>query len=306
MTGEVRDRMFEPFFTTKEIGPRHRPRPVDGARRSSGRAAATSSVESEPGAGHDVQGLLSAPGATLGRADAGAVAPRHGAPCKGEGVVLLAEDDRSVRRLVVTELTRRGFTVLEAEDGGAALEMFRKREGSHRRARHRRRDAAHERRRSREGGRADSAGLEDPVHLRPSRSAPAPASIPTGVTNLLMKPFTADTLAARIKELIDRKDRGRWLNAPETPRAPPRARQVGPDRDRRQPGDRQRDLPAAAQVARAGRPVGAARVSRRRPAVAVDRAVLRGGRQPLRIDRRTVSCRRAPRSAASSASKSAG
>ena len=31
---------------------------------------------------------------------------------------------------------------------------------------------------------------------------------PTGATNLLMKPFTADTLAARIKELRYRKERG--------------------------------------------------------------------------------------------------
>jgi two-component system, cell cycle sensor histidine kinase and response regulator CckA len=34
---------------------------------------------------------------------------------------------------------------------------------------------------------------------------------PTGVTNLLMKPFTADTLAARIKELITgRKEADGW------------------------------------------------------------------------------------------------
>jgi two-component system, cell cycle sensor histidine kinase and response regulator CckA len=31
---------------------------------------------------------------------------------------------------------------------------------------------------------------------------------PTGVTNLLMKPFTADTLATRIKELIAAKPLG--------------------------------------------------------------------------------------------------
>jgi hypothetical protein len=48
---------------------------------------------------------------------------------RGEGTVLLAEDDRSVRRLVVSELTRRGFTVLEAEDGAAALDLFRKESG---------------------------------------------------------------------------------------------------------------------------------------------------------------------------------
>ena len=44
-----------------------------------------------------------------------------------------------------------------------------------------------------------------------------------------------------------------------------------------------------ADVAGAGRSVGAARVRRRRVAVALDRALLRRSRQPLRIDRRSVS-----------------
>jgi two-component SAPR family response regulator len=35
---------------------------------------------------------------------------------------------------------------------------------------------------------------------------------PTGVTNLLMKPFTADTLAARIKALVTgRKEADGWI-----------------------------------------------------------------------------------------------
>ena len=71
--------------------------------------------------------------------------------------MLLAEDDPSVRRLVVTELTRRGFTVIEAEDGRAALEIFRRDKD--------RIDVLvtdvvmprHERRRSREGSRAHPA-----------------------------------------------------------------------------------------------------------------------------------------------------
>jgi len=88
---------------------------------------------------------------------------------KGEGVVLLAEDDRAVRRLVVAELGRRGFTVLEAEDGLSALDLF-----------------------SREKDRIDVL-VTDVV---------MPGVDPTGATNLLMKPFTADTLATCIKELI--------------------------------------------------------------------------------------------------------
>ena len=69
----------------------------------------------------------------------------------------------------------------------------------------------------------------------------------------------------------------------EAPALTARARQVGPHRDRRQPGDRQRDLPAAGRrrAAQIGA-VGARSRSWRRIAVAVDCAVLRGGRQPLR------------------------
>jgi DNA-binding response OmpR family regulator len=39
------------------------------------------------------------------------------------GVVLLAEDDRAVRRLMSSELRRRGFVVLEARHGGEALQI---------------------------------------------------------------------------------------------------------------------------------------------------------------------------------------
>ncbi len=120
---------------------------------------------------------------------------------KGEGVILLAEDDRSVRRLVTTELSRRGFTVLDAEDGKAALELF----------------AANQHRidvlvtdvvMPRMNGADLAAAVEK---LRPGTKVlfisghPGRAGAglnPTGVTNLLMKPFTADVLAARIKELL--------------------------------------------------------------------------------------------------------
>ena len=95
----------------------------------------------------------------------------------------------------------RSFTVLEAENGGAALELFR-----------------------REHARVDILvtdvvmpvmnGADLARHaseIRPGvkilfiSGHPERAGSglnPTGVTNLLMKPFTADTLAARIKELI--------------------------------------------------------------------------------------------------------
>jgi PAS domain S-box-containing protein len=206
MTREVKDRLFEPFFTTKETGQ------GTGLGLSMVQAIVRQMrghiiVDSEPGQGTTFRVYFPRQAEPVA-----APAPAHVAVAtvKGEGVVLLAEDDRSVRRLVVSELTRRGFTVLEAEDGVAALEMFRT-----------------------EKDRVDVL-VTDVVMPRMNgadlakaadRIAPGVKILfisghperagsgldPTGVTNLLMKPFTADTLAARIKELITgRKEADGW------------------------------------------------------------------------------------------------
>jgi len=139
--------------------------------------------------------------AEAGQAPVALPPPVAAAAVRGEGVVLLAEDDPSVRRLVVAELSRRGFTVLEAEDGRAALDLFR-------REQERVNVLVTDVVMPRMNG-ADLAKKAD--RLRPGLKIlfisghPERAGQgldPTGVTNLLMKPFTADTLAARIKELI--------------------------------------------------------------------------------------------------------
>ena len=204
MTPEVRDRLFEPFFTTKERG--HGTglglSLVHGIIRQCGGHIV---VDSRPGSG--TRFLVYLPQKRDGAAVAATPSPvtRHEVAVRGEGVVLLAEDDPSVRRLVVTELSRRGFTVIEAEDGRAALEIFRtdkdridvmvtdvvmpRLNGA---------DLAKEAERIRPGlkilfisGHPERAGA---------------GLDPTGVTNLLMKPFTADTLAARIKIMIEDRE----------------------------------------------------------------------------------------------------
>jgi two-component system cell cycle sensor histidine kinase/response regulator CckA len=208
MTREIRDRLFEPFFTTKDQG--------QGTglglsmvqaivRQSGGHVA----VESEPGEGTTFKVYFPPqPDATI--APQPAEPPSSSGTVKGEGIVLLAEDDRSVRRLVVTELTRRGFTVLEAEDGESALEMFR-----------REKDRIDVLVTDVVMPRMNGADLAKAAErIRPGlkilfisgHPERAGAGLdPTGVTNLLMKPFTADTLAARIKELITgRKEADGW------------------------------------------------------------------------------------------------
>ena len=133
------------------------------------------------------------------------VSPVAPSMVRGEGVVLLAEDDRAVRRLVVAELSRRGFIVLDADDGIAALDLFTREE-------HRvdvlvtdvvmpRMNGA-ELARQAQRIRPDLKVLFVSGH--PERAG---AGVdPAGATNLLMKPFTADTLAARIKELIGQRN----------------------------------------------------------------------------------------------------
>jgi two-component system, cell cycle sensor histidine kinase and response regulator CckA len=208
MTAEVRDRLFEPFFTTKDQG-----RGtglglsmVHGIVRQSGGHIV---VDSEPNQGTTFK-VYFPKQADLSAAPMPAPTMHSQVMVKGEGVVLLAEDDRSVRRLVVTELTRRGFTVIEAEDGAAALEMFRKQQ-----------DRVDVLVTDVVMPRMNGADLAKAAErIRPGlkilfisgHPERAGAGLdPTGVTNLLMKPFTADTLAARIKDIISgRKEADGW------------------------------------------------------------------------------------------------
>jgi two-component system cell cycle sensor histidine kinase/response regulator CckA len=199
MTSEVRDRLFEPFFTTKETGSGTGLglSMVYGIVRQCGGHI---QVTSTPGAGAQFH-IYFPRQPEVRDAPVPAMATHHSELVKGEGVVLLAEDDASVRRLVVAELARRGFTVIEAADGRAALDIFRREKdridilvtdvvmprmnGA---------DLAREAEKMQPGLKTLF------ISGHPERAG---AGLdPTGVTNLLMKPFTADTLASRIKELI--------------------------------------------------------------------------------------------------------
>ena len=199
MTAEVRERLFEPFFTTKETG--HGTglglSMVQGIVRQCGGHVA---VESTPGTG--TKFLVYFPQLTqAAAAPAAPLPPRGTTAVRGEGVILLVEDDVAVRRLVVAELARRGFTIIEAGDGKAALELFR-----------RDLDLIDLVVTDIVMPRMNGVDLAKEIEkLRPGQKVlfisghPERAGAgldPTGVTNLLMKPFTADTLAARIKELI--------------------------------------------------------------------------------------------------------
>ncbi len=119
MTEEVRSRAVEPFFTTKDVGKGTGLglSTVYGIARQSGGAV---SIRSAPGAGTEVTIFLPDAGDTTTKVSTTGAAD---APADGLETVLLAEDDSAVRWLVRTALEMRGYRVLEAESGNAAIAL---------------------------------------------------------------------------------------------------------------------------------------------------------------------------------------
>jgi two-component system, cell cycle sensor histidine kinase and response regulator CckA len=121
MDEETRNRIFEPFYTTKEKG--HGTglglSTVYGIVKQSGGYIW---VYSELGKGTTFKVYLprvSAPAEPLGTPEPVLV------PAIGHETILLVEDEESVRALASKTLGARGYRVLEAADGGAALEIAR-------------------------------------------------------------------------------------------------------------------------------------------------------------------------------------
>jgi PAS domain S-box-containing protein len=117
MDAETRAHIFEPFFTTKEMGK------GTGLGLSTVYGIVKQSegyvwVESEPGAGATFRIYLPRAEGTV-EADSGPAAV-PGART-GVGTILLVEDEEDVRHLLREILEGRGYTVLEVEDGAAAL-----------------------------------------------------------------------------------------------------------------------------------------------------------------------------------------
>jgi two-component system cell cycle sensor histidine kinase/response regulator CckA len=119
MDKETQARIFEPFFTTKEKGKGTGLglSTVYGIIKQSGGYVL---VQSEPGHGTTFRIYL--PRVEESAEPVGTVRisqPQHG----GSETVLLVEDEESVRQLVRETLETKGYTVLEAANGEAALQI---------------------------------------------------------------------------------------------------------------------------------------------------------------------------------------
>jgi len=120
ITPEVRERLFEPFFTTKERG--HGTglglATVYGVIQQSGGGV---DVHSNPGEGSTFTVYFPL---AVEREAAPASGKTREPSARGEGTIILAEDDDAVRAIARTTLERAGYRVLAASDGLRALALL--------------------------------------------------------------------------------------------------------------------------------------------------------------------------------------
>jgi two-component system cell cycle sensor histidine kinase/response regulator CckA len=117
---DVQARLFEPFFTTK----------APGEGTGLGLATCYGIVQQHHGAilvaselGHGTSFEIYLPQAELGDEYLGPAPVYDASLPRGSEHILVAEDDDTVRRLVVSLLREAGYTVSEAADGAAALQL---------------------------------------------------------------------------------------------------------------------------------------------------------------------------------------
>lgn len=122
MDSETQRRIFEPFFTTKFTGRGLGLSAVLGIVRGHRGAL---KVYSKPSKGTTIKVLF--PIAPEGRLTTDAYDEAMLDDWKGAGVILLVDDEESIRAMGNRMLERLGFQVLAAADGRAALEIYRAR-----------------------------------------------------------------------------------------------------------------------------------------------------------------------------------
>jgi PAS domain S-box-containing protein len=124
MTEEQMSRIFDPFYTTKFMGRGLGLAVVQGVVRTHGGAIR---LESTPHRGTTFRIFLPSAGQALEKGGTSEVSAREHVSGP-TGTVLLVEDEDSLRFAVARMLRRRGFRVIEAADGTAAIHLLRDQE----------------------------------------------------------------------------------------------------------------------------------------------------------------------------------
>jgi len=118
MNGETQARMFEPFFTTKFTGRGLGLAAVLGIMRGH---HGTILVTSEPGRGTRIEALFPPTARPVIASQVSAPVPPA---WRGEGTILVVDDEAHVRAVAAFALEKTGFTVLTAADGKEAVAVF--------------------------------------------------------------------------------------------------------------------------------------------------------------------------------------
>ena len=226
MPEEVRNRVFEPFFTTKEVG------------KGTGLGLSTVygiikqsngyiNVESAPGAGTTFRIYLPRVEALGETSDK---LPVLTTVQDGTGTILLVEDEDGVRALVRQVLQRRGYNVLEARHGGEALILCERHTGDidllltdvileHLNGPELAERLLKMRPQMRVlymSGYAPEAILQRAAsaqHVNGSGAAHAGDAVMLDLTHFLPKPFTADALAKKVREVMQGIPRAKAASA---------------------------------------------------------------------------------------------
>ena len=121
MTPEVQAKVFDPFFTTKEAGRGLGLALIQGIIRAHG---GTISLRSTPGQGTTFQVLLACRENT-GESPREITPPVEKQSESPGGTILVVEDEELIRLSVSRALRNKGFSVVEASDGSAAINLIR-------------------------------------------------------------------------------------------------------------------------------------------------------------------------------------
>jgi signal transduction histidine kinase/DNA-binding LacI/PurR family transcriptional regulator len=199
MDADTQARLFEPFFTTKPAG------------RGTGLGLATVfgivqqtgghiAVYSAPARGATFEIYLPQSAQRTGETTETALAPSS---LRGSETILLVEDEPAVRRASRRFLEEHGYNVLEAVDGGDALRLCERHEGPLHLVIT---DVVMPGMSGRElGERVARIRPETPVLYVSGYvdTALVRAGLPETAVPLLQKPFSAESLARKVRELLD-------------------------------------------------------------------------------------------------------